>query len=148
MDNVRLPSFQGTMFGASVPGPIWQDTMRAALKGKPEHDFHRPPGYFFSKGSGEDSVKMPDLRGLKLEDAIAKIRAAGMEYRISPERIFSDKYKDGEVADTNPGPGASIDPGDEDLIVTLTVSKGKDPKDKGKGDGNGPFFPHPNPQQH
>jgi membrane peptidoglycan carboxypeptidase len=146
MNNVRLPGFSGTVFGASVPGPIWQDTMRAALKGKPERDFHRPPGYFFSKGSGEDSVKMPDLRGLKLGDAIAKLRAAGIEYQISSERIFSDKYKEGEVADTNPGPGASIDPGDQDLTVTLTVSKGKNPKDKDKDkneEGDSPFFPTP-----
>jgi len=144
MDDVSLPTFSGTMFGASVPGPIWQDTMRAALKGEPEHGFHRPPGYFFSKGSGEDSVKMPDLRGLKLGEAIAKLQSLGMEYRISSERVFSDKYKDGEVADTSPAPGESIDPGDQSLSVTLTVSKGKDPKDKGKGDGgNGPFFPPP-----
>jgi membrane peptidoglycan carboxypeptidase len=149
MDDVSLPGFSGTMFGASVPGPIWQDTMTAALKGKPEHGFHRPPGYFFSKGSGEDSVRMPDLRGLSLEAAIGKLRGAGIEYQISPERVYSDKYKEGQVADTDPGPGASIDPGDQSLTVTLTVSKGKDPKDKGgKGKGgDNPFFPTPQ-QQH
>jgi membrane peptidoglycan carboxypeptidase len=149
MDDVSLPGFSGTMFGASVPGPIWQDTMTAALKGKPEHGFHRPPGYFFSKGSGEDSVRMPDLRGLSLEAAIGKLRGAGIEYQIAPERVYSDKYKEGQVADTDPGPGASIDPGDQSLTVTLTVSKGKDPKDKGgKGKGgDNPFFPTPQ-QQH
>ncbi|MEO5877975.1 MAG: penicillin-binding protein [Streptosporangiaceae bacterium] len=146
MNNVRLPGFSGPMYGASVPGPIWSDTMAEALRGTPETGFHRPPGYFFSKGSGEDNVRMPDLRGMKLGDAINKLRSAGIEYRTGTE-VFSDRFKEGQVADTDPRPGEAIDPGDSSLIVTLTVSKGKDPKDKDKPDN--PFDPIPpdEPQQ-
>ncbi|GAA3200487.1 transglycosylase domain-containing protein [Actinocorallia longicatena] len=128
MRNVCLPTFcGGTVYGASIPGPIWQDTMEAALRGTPESYFRRPPSEFFSKGSGEDSVKMPDLRGMKVDEAIRRLSALRIEFRVNPVRVFDDEYKDGEVADTDPRPGESIDPGDTDLLVTLTVSKGRDP---------------------
>jgi membrane peptidoglycan carboxypeptidase len=156
MTNVCLPEFcGGTVFGASIPGPIWQESMYGALKGVPEHDFHRPPSEYFDKGSGEDNVKMPDLRGLSREAAISKLRGMGVEYRENSVEVYSDKYKEGQVADTSPAPGSPIDPGDTTLIVTLTFSKGKDPAhtdpttpdpdnpdhgDPGNpGDGNGPF---------
>ncbi|GAB3658156.1 transglycosylase domain-containing protein [Actinocorallia lasiicapitis] len=150
MQNICLPHFcGGTVFGASIPGPIWAETMRDALSGVPATPFHRPPTEFFRKGSGEDEVRLPDLRGLKVEDAIAKLRALQIGYRVDPTRVYDDKYKDGEVAATDPAPGSLIDPGDTELVIVLTVSKGKDPAhgddgddhgdDHGPGNGNGPF---------
>ncbi|WP_342775779.1 transglycosylase domain-containing protein [Nonomuraea deserti] len=32
--------YYSSVFGASIPGPIWKDTMISALKGVPEADFH------------------------------------------------------------------------------------------------------------
>ncbi|WP_329519551.1 transglycosylase domain-containing protein [Spirillospora sp. NBC_01491] len=56
----------GAVFGATIPAPIWQDTMRAALAGDPAARFHRPPVRFFSKGSGEEPPKRPkDAKGRK-----------------------------------------------------------------------------------
>ncbi|MBW8481594.1 penicillin-binding protein [Actinomadura sp. PM05-2] len=49
----------GEVFGATIPAPIWQDTMEGALRGRPAGDFHRPPGFYFSLGSGEEAPKRP-----------------------------------------------------------------------------------------
>ncbi|WP_345354547.1 transglycosylase domain-containing protein [Actinoallomurus liliacearum] len=43
----------GQVYGADVPAPIWRETMEAALKGVPEHDFEAPPGEYFREGDGE-----------------------------------------------------------------------------------------------
>ncbi|MFC6878213.1 transglycosylase domain-containing protein [Actinomadura yumaensis] len=47
----------GAVFGATIPAPIWRDTMLAALSGVPGSAFHRPPAHYFSLGSGEDPPK-------------------------------------------------------------------------------------------
>ncbi|MEV4255142.1 transglycosylase domain-containing protein [Spirillospora sp. NPDC049652] len=43
----------GEVFGATIPAPIWQDTMSDALDGVSESDFHDPPSHYFSMGDGE-----------------------------------------------------------------------------------------------
>ncbi len=149
MTNVCLPTHcGGPVYGATIPGPIWQDTMVAALKGVKATGFHRPPSHFFRKGSGEDSVRMPDLRGLKPEQAIERLSAMGLEYRISGGSVHSDRYPKGTVAETDPGPGSSLDPGDGGLIVVLTLSDGPEhhegpPGGDGPFDGGNPFLPEP-----
>ncbi|NUP61299.1 MAG: penicillin-binding protein [Nonomuraea sp.] len=40
LNNITIGGrYYGSVFGASIPGPIWNDTMRAALKGTPPTDF-------------------------------------------------------------------------------------------------------------
>ncbi|WP_378520895.1 transglycosylase domain-containing protein [Nonomuraea helvata] len=40
LNNIRIGGrYYGSVFGASIPGPIWNDTMKAALKGIPATDF-------------------------------------------------------------------------------------------------------------
>lgn len=36
------------VYGATIPAPIWQQSMRQALAGSPQTDFRRPPSRFFS----------------------------------------------------------------------------------------------------
>lgn len=55
----------GAVFGATIPAPIWRDTMLAALSGVPGGSFHRPPAHYFSLGSGEDPPKKKDKKGRK-----------------------------------------------------------------------------------
>jgi len=144
MTNVCLPTHcGGPVYGASIPGPIWRDTMVEALRGVKASGFHRPPAHFFRKGSGEDHVRMPDLRGLKPDAAIARLRALHMDYRISSSEVHS-RYPEGTVAETDPSPGASIDPGESGMTVVLTLSKGPERNHDDRPspfDGDGPSFP-------
>ena len=144
MTNVCLPTHcGGPVYGASIPGPIWRDTMAEALRGVKATGFSRPPSHFFRKGSGEDHVRMPDLRGLKPEEAIRRLKAMNMDHRISSAEIHS-RYPKGTIAETSPGPGTSIDPGDSGITVVLTVSKGEERQDDppfGDGGDDNPFGP-------
>jgi membrane peptidoglycan carboxypeptidase len=126
MDNLCMDGrCYGSVFGATIPAPIWHDTMKAALSGTPEHGFHSPPSYYFSKGSGEDRVRIPDVRGLKVGAAIRVLESAGFKTRVAFTRVFSKKYGKGTVARTSPGPSSAAAPSG---TVTLYVSKGKDLK--------------------
>jgi membrane peptidoglycan carboxypeptidase len=115
----------GSVFGATIPAPIWHDTMAAALSGTPWHDFHSPPGRFFAMGNGLDTIHLPDVRGMLVADAAAALRSAGFSVQIDPTAVFSPQYASGIVADMSPGPGSSAQPGD---TVTLIVSKGTNPQ--------------------
>jgi membrane peptidoglycan carboxypeptidase len=112
----------GPVFGATIPAPIWQETMINALDGRAAHGFHRPPSQYFSKGSGEDAVRVPDVRGLKTAEAVRRLKAAGFRVRMGPKPVTSEKYKSGTIADMAPGPRSAVEPG---TVVTLYVSKGK-----------------------
>ena len=125
----------GAVFGATIPAPIWQDSMSGALDGRPATDFREPPDHFFSKGTGEDRKKVPDVRGLKPSEAISRLRAAGFSVDMGGS-VDSDKYERGTVADQSPGPGSSAEPGE---TVVIRVSKGK--KNKPGDHPTPPGFP-------
>lgn len=128
----------GPVYGAVIPGPIWHDTMMGALRGVPADGFMRPPAEYFSKGSGEDAERVPDVRGLPVSEALSKLRDAGFEARVAPGRVPSDQYKSGTVAMTDPAPNAKADP---DSTVTVYVSNGKPEHPRRPG----PTFPPPPP---
>ncbi|WP_171064198.1 transglycosylase domain-containing protein [Actinomadura soli] len=113
----------GSVFGATIPAPIWQQSMLGALSDTSPTSFVRPPSHFFSKGTGEEKVKLPDVRGLKPDEAIRKLREAGFEIRVG-RPVESREYKKGTVAEMSPKPG-SAEPGE---TVTLRVSKGPGPR--------------------
>jgi membrane peptidoglycan carboxypeptidase len=112
----------GAVFGATIPGPIWHDTMIGALRGVPADDFTRPPSRYFSKGTGEDADQVPDVRGLSASAAMRKLRDAGFDPQLAPDRVPSDQYKAGTVAATSPDPGTKVDPGSS---VPVFLSNGK-----------------------
>ncbi|TDD84899.1 PASTA domain-containing protein [Actinomadura darangshiensis] len=120
----------GAVFGATIPAPIWKQSMLGALSGTPASSFDRPPSHYFSKGSGEDRAKVPDVRGMELGDAVAKLRGAGFKTRVG-KPVESRKYDEGTVAGQSPG---SAEPG---ATITLHVSKGgRDEPGGGPGDGD------------
>jgi membrane peptidoglycan carboxypeptidase len=125
----------GPVYGAVIPGPIWRDTMIGALRDRVAHGFTRPASHYFSKGSGEDSERVPDVRGLAVSAALSKLRAAGFDARVAPERIPSGRYRAGTVAATSPEQGAKADP---ESSVTVYISSGE-PKP--------PEFPPPGPPE-
>jgi membrane peptidoglycan carboxypeptidase len=128
----------GPVFGATIPAPIWHDTMEAALSGTPAHGFHSPPGRYFRRGSGEDNARIPDVRGLGIGEAVRVLRAAGFQARIASARVSSNAYPRGTVAGTRPGPGSASAPG---TTVTLVVSKGGAPKPQSPLTGQAPPTP-------
>src|SRR5256886_11286979 len=110
----------GAVYGADIPAPIWHDTMLGALAGVPPHDFHPPPGEYFRQGSGEDRVRVPDVRGMTPSQATETLSSAGFQVHLGP-REPSTEFPKGTVTRTDPAPGASVDPG---TTITLFVSKG------------------------
>ncbi|WP_345434355.1 penicillin-binding protein [Actinoallomurus vinaceus] len=129
----------GEVFGADIPAPIWRQTMLGALEDVPEHDFHSPPSDYYSEGSGEDRVHVPDVLGLSPSEAAGRLSAAGFDVSFGP-RVDSDTYAKGTVARTSPGAGASVEPGE---TITIYVSKGakKGPKPPVVPPPGGPSFP-------
>ncbi|MEV5824512.1 transglycosylase domain-containing protein [Spirillospora sp. NPDC052242] len=119
----------GAVYGATLPAPIWRQSMRGALQGTEATPFHRPPGHFFSKGSGLDRVDVPDVRGMDLGDALDRLRSAG--FRVSFGDRMPSRYPRGTVAEMTPGPG-SAEPG---TTITVRVSDGPEEEDE-PGDGD------------
>lgn len=128
----------GAVYGATIPAPIWRQSMMGALRGTEATSFHRPPSFFFSRGSGEDRVQVPDVRGMKLGEALSRLRAAGFETRIG-ERVRSGRYDPGVVADMSPGPG----PAEPGTTITLRVSDGPGREERGGRPGGGEPPPGP-----
>ncbi|WP_285492062.1 transglycosylase domain-containing protein [Actinomadura sp. NBRC 104425] len=106
----------GAVYGATIPAPIWHDTMAGALAGRPATPFARPPARFFRRGSGEID-RAPDVRGMTLGAALARLRAAGFQARLGAP-VRSDRYPAGTVA------GMSTAAADGTVI--LHVSRGGD----------------------
>ena len=91
--------------------------MLGALSDTDASSFHRPPSHFFSRGSGEDDVKVPDVRGLRLPEAIRRLRAADFQVRVGPP-VVSREYDGGTVAEMSPGPG----PAESGRTIELRLS--------------------------
>uniref|UniRef100_UPI0013F17A18 penicillin-binding protein n=2 Tax=Actinomadura formosensis TaxID=60706 RepID=UPI0013F17A18 len=126
----------GPVFGATIPAPIWQQSMSGALRGTDPSPFHRPPSHYFSKGSGEDRAKVPDVRGMKPRNAVARLRAAGFKVAVGSP-VASRRYPKGTVAGMSPGPG----PAEPGTTITLRISKGG--KKSGETGRNRPRPPLP-----
>ncbi|MGH3392811.1 MAG: penicillin-binding protein [Actinomadura sp.] len=122
----------GTVFGATVPGPIWKQSMIDALRGTPETPFAVPPDY-------GDELTVPDVRGLPVSAAISELASAGFEVRIAPRPVRSDQ-PNGTVARTDPGAGSTVDEGDR---VTIFISQSGRPRLGGGGGGGGIGPPPP-----
>jgi hypothetical protein len=70
------------------------------------------------EGGGGAALALPDLAGQTLEQAIAIVEETGASYIIVG--TTEGDIPVGTVVDHNPGPGATVGPGD---LVTLTVSQ-------------------------
>ncbi len=75
--------------------------------------------YFLIKG---ESVKVPDIRGKKIDEAIVILKRSGVGIKIKDER-YTFKYDKGQIVEQVPQPGSSIKKGHTVFVV---VSKGKD----------------------
>ncbi|WP_344959539.1 penicillin-binding protein [Actinomadura miaoliensis] len=105
----------GAVYGATLPAPIWRDTMAGALAGRPATPFERPPAHYFSRGSGEID-RAPDVRGMSLGAAFSRLREAGFRARMG-SFVRSDRYPAGTVASMSTA---------SDGTIILHISRGGD----------------------
>ncbi|MCD0450654.1 transglycosylase domain-containing protein [Actinocorallia sp. API 0066] len=110
------------IYGATIPGPVWQRTMTAALAGEPVLSFKAPVRDF----GDVKEVPVPDVKGKPVEEAQAILREAGFNVRVSPRPVRSGERR-GTVARVSP---SKAEPG---TTVTIYVSGGRR---GGGGDGD------------
>jgi membrane peptidoglycan carboxypeptidase len=115
----------GTVFGASIPGPIWKDTMARIHVGLPAIAF---PTAGESAIGSTTARAVPDVRGLTVDAAAATLTAAGLEWAIAAETAPADGVSVPNIVRTqSPKPGKSL-AGDETITLTLTNGSDTDVK--------------------
>jgi membrane peptidoglycan carboxypeptidase len=123
----------GTVYGATIPAPIWADFMRAALKGEPVEQF----GQTSDKVLNGDRVTVPQINGLSVDAAKAALAAVGLSATVSDAGVPSD-LPVGTVAGSTPRSGQRVSPG---TSITLYLSVGAQAAPPttppGQGGGNG-----------
>ncbi|MGP4022901.1 penicillin-binding protein [Actinomadura sp. 3N407] len=102
------------VYGAGIPGGIWQTSMRRALAGEPATGFRTPSNNF------GDTTEVPDVQGRTVDSATARLQGADLKVRVASGSVESDQPK-GTVVSTSPGPGSEVPPG---TTVILYVSSG------------------------
>ncbi len=130
LDDVTIGGqFYDTVFGSSLPGPIWQESMTAALAGKPVVAFTPPP----EESLQGRPVRVPDVRGLPTNEAIDRLEDSGFRVSVAPNRYFSD-YPRETIAHTEPGPGANTAAGSTIRIFISGGPQGPPPGGDPPGD--------------
>lgn len=103
------------VYGADIPGGMWQQSMRNALSGKPAPGFQTPTRDF------GDTTNVPQVKGLTVAAATAKLKGADLKVQVASGSVESDQPK-GTVVSASPDAGTSVPPG---TTVILYVSAGK-----------------------
>ncbi|MBC6456335.1 penicillin-binding protein [Actinomadura sp. HBU206391] len=117
------------IYGATIPGPIWAQSMREALKGKPVRSFSEPSNRF---GDVEE-ISVPDVQGMSVRIARSTLEGAGFDVSVSTRPVRSNEAR-GTVARTSPAGGTQLEEGSN---VTIFVSDGTgNRQDLGNGNGN------------
>lgn len=110
-------------WGSRVPGPVWQKFMDSYHEGLEVKNFSKP-GDDVVKGETE---KVPDVRGLDVKQAEAKLREAGFSTYSEEE---DSRIKKDTVIRTEPGAGSEVTKGS---LVRIVVSSGKGGDDDEEG---------------
>jgi len=112
--------FYSRVFGATIPAPIWQQSMQGALAGTPVVDF-APANSKYSLGS---TAAVPRVAGLSPPAAEAALTSAGFTPQLSAPAVAGTTPAV-TVARTDPPAGAVVPVGS---TVTIFVSNGRAPK--------------------
>ncbi|MDT0304015.1 penicillin-binding protein [Streptomonospora wellingtoniae] len=137
--------YYSQVYGATIPGPIWQQTMQEATQELPVEDFASPPSQFGSTsepqhepedeedGQNADEAAntggVPDVLGLSADAALGELEAAGFEPNLSSTKVRSDQPAD-SVGAVNPEPGTGLPEG---ATVNVFLSSGGGGEDAGGG---------------
>ena len=117
------------VYGATIPAPIWRQSMIRALSGKQVMDFNEP----IDKFGDVREIRIPDVEGLSLAIAKLELEAAGFDVEVSPRLVRSNTPR-GSVAFTTPRGGEEAEP---DTNVTIFISNGRGGR---PNDNDPPFF--------
>ncbi|MDA2809312.1 transglycosylase domain-containing protein [Nocardiopsis sp. RSe5-2] len=139
--------YYGTVYGATIPGPIWQETMREATEELPEKGFPSAPSKYRGGGSGAPDAEqtasgasveggVPDVVGQSEGQAVAALEEAGYVVSVSGTRVRSDEAE-GTVAAVNPDPGTVLPEGATVNVFLSTGSSGRASPSADAGDGDG-----------
>ncbi|MFI6579437.1 transglycosylase domain-containing protein [Nocardiopsis sp. NPDC050513] len=124
--------YYGVVYGATIPGRIWQDTMLGAHEGMDVEQLASAPSEFGSTAPprqpreteepspASDEGGVPDVIGMGEDAAVAALRAAGYQVNVSGSRIRSPQ-PEGTVAAVNPDPGTRLPEG---ATVNVFLSRG------------------------
>jgi membrane peptidoglycan carboxypeptidase len=107
------------IFGATLPGPIWQEAMKAASEGMPVKSF--PPSS--AKVAAGKPIAVPDVHGKTVAEAEKILSNAGFVPEVSPQTVPAGGTP-GTVATTNPPAGSKQVLG---TSVILYVTNGQPP---------------------
>lgn len=121
----------GVVYGATIPGPIWQETMRGGHEGLPVESLARPPGKFGSTSEprpdptpeaspASSGSLVPNVVGQGRDAAVATLESAGYVVNVSRNPIRSP-HPEGSVAAVNPNPGTALPSG---ATVNVFLSSG------------------------
>ena len=112
----------GSVYGVTIPAPVFRDYMTTALDGEPALDFtksalrDRPP-----------QIQVPNVAGLNYQDAAQKLRSAG--FSVSTQATL-DGPQDQTVISTSPAAESLADPGSTvTLIVSMPPAEPESPPD-------------------
>ncbi|TMQ90470.1 PASTA domain-containing protein [Actinomadura soli] len=115
------------VYGAGIPGGIWQQSMQSALAGDPAPGFRTPTRDF------GDTARVPQVKGATVAAATAALQGADLQARVAPASVRSNQPK-GTVVSTSPSAGSQVPPG---TTVILYVSNGKGRRGGNDGPGSG-----------
>jgi membrane peptidoglycan carboxypeptidase len=107
----------GRVFGRSIAGPIWRETMTALLASQPVIGFPSPATTVLTGLT----PPVPDVRGLTVASAVSALLRAGYVVSIDPDTAPPDALEaPGQVAAQSPVPGEQSAYGSE-IVLTLTA---------------------------
>ncbi len=119
----------GHVFGATYAAPIWRKIMITATNGTPKQRFPGPD----SALTRVPTTVVPDVAGMEIKAAIAKLEDAGFEANTDGGLVNS-KYPAGKVAGTSPAGGSKVQTGS---TVEISISNGTGGGERGGGGGGG-----------
>jgi membrane peptidoglycan carboxypeptidase len=120
------------IYGATIPGPIWAQSMRNALRGVPTMSFNQPSNRF----GDIENITVPDVEGMSPRIARSTLEGAGFNVAISTRPVRSDQSR-GTVARTSPSGGTQAEEGTDVTVFISDGNKARRGRDNGNGNGNG-----------
>jgi membrane peptidoglycan carboxypeptidase len=113
-------TYYGDVCGGCLPGPIWRQMMSTALADTPYSSFDDADDNIVQ---GE-SISVPSVSGMSVEDAQRSLRDAELDPVISGEQVYASYAAAGTVAYSYPGTGDQVYPGQR---VVIYISTGAPP---------------------